>query len=246
MQPAPYTPTAYSHMPPLGVAIQQTYIPQRVPTGSDSRHSSVSTYATSSNASLVEGYTSPSMSSGSDTDENGHGRRRGRSHNVSKNKKEKKHRADLGLAMQKKQHALECYVRFIHGNEQSAGNAKSSGLDFNKLDIENAFFANAVAAMDRLFKQALENDTVDELRAWFRRLLTGDPEQPGDVMDPTYNTLMYDAGPRCYPDANGSCFAHSEPDINRCRRTRAPATFDRNVELYLQECGPGSQKRRQA
>jgi hypothetical protein len=187
------------------------------------------------------------MSSSSDTDENGHDRRARRGYNASKNSKEKKHRADLGLAMQTKQFILEFYCEHVEGNEQSAGNAKSSGLNFNKLDIDNASIALEVGVVDYLYKKALENGTVGELREWFWRLQTEYLKRLGDdIKDPTYGTLMYDAGPRCTRDVNGGCATHHEQDVNQCRRARARENFRRNEELYLQDCEPGSKKRRQA
>jgi hypothetical protein len=232
---------------PPGVAVQQhPYNQQSFSTESNSRQSSVST-AYSSVTSFAEEYTSPSVSSSSDTDENGHGRHGRRGHNASKNTKEKKHRADLGLAMQRKQFILEFYCGYVHGSEQSAGNAKTSGLTFNKLDIENASIALEVGMIDYLYKKALENGTKDELRDWCRRLQTEYLERLGeDMKDPTYGTLIYDHGPRCIRGVNGACTTHNEQDVNQCRRARARENFKRNEELYLQDCEPRSKKRRQA
>jgi hypothetical protein len=250
MEPAPYPQRVYRPSPhPFGVEFQHLHSQQGLPTGQGSRQSSISnaSYASSrSAASLTEEGTSPSTSSASDTDDNGYGRRARRGQNSSKNRKEKKHRADLGFAMQTRQFSLQCYADYVHGSEQSAGNAKSSGLNYNKLDIDNGHIAMSVRSFDYLFKKALENGTKDELQEWFRRCQTEYLEQEGDFKDPTYGTLMYDAGPRCFRDTNGACFTHGEQDINQCRRARARETFNRNVELYLQECEPGSRKRRLA
>ena len=162
--------------------------------------------------------------------------------NDGKNAKERNHRSDLQSLIQNKQDILLVYGILtgdngIGGKRQSAGNAASSGLEYNKLEIEIAFMAVTLKLLDTGYKAALTAGRESDYSIELVRHV----EWCQEAGSPLIGTLMYSSEHRCERDTSSAkCIHHHHHgDWSECRKERAEATFrDNKYEFRANYCDP--------
>lgn len=121
---------------------------------------------------------------------------------------------------------------------QSRGNARSSGLEYTKADIEAVGNAQYAWLLQKTTELAINEGTEEVLAAKLQELaelaLTG--------RSPYLDTFMYDDLPGAdnrpceHEKEQKACTVHDHDDWKECRRTRMDAIISRKKQRYRQRC----------